>query len=88
MPLCQALTSLDLFDHMVLNANGKQSGRFLINNERIAMLDYLIACFLCASIGAASKQTQCFHQRVAFYKDHDGNEGSAKHARGVGSCGR
>ena len=52
----------------------------------IATVDFLIAGCLWAGIADARKQTQYFHQRVAFYKYHDGKEGRRNWRTELFSC--
>ena len=63
------------FDRKVLNADGTESARFMINEEFIASLDYLVATCLWPSIVEARSQSVYYQQRVLYYKHFDGKEG-------------
>ena len=54
----------------------RESGQFLINEEFIATLDYLVAASLWASIVFSRALATYYRQRVSYYKYHDGKEGS------------
>ena len=49
--------------------------QYLIDEEFIASLDYLVAASLWASISDARSQAAYYHQHVGYYKYHDGKEG-------------
>ena len=63
------------FQRKVLNTDGSESGEFVINEEFIASLDYLVACSPWAGIQECREQANYFRQRVAFYKHFDGRDG-------------
>ena len=63
------------FERKVLNTDGSESGEFVINEEFIASLDYLVACSPWAGIQDCREQANYFRQRVAFYKHFDGRNG-------------
>ena len=63
------------FDRKVLRADGSESGEYLINEEVIASLDYLVACCPWAGIQDCRDQATYYKQRVAFYKLFDGRDG-------------
>ena len=63
------------FQRKVLNTDGSESGEFVINEEFIASLDYLVACSPWAGIQDCREQANYFRQRVAFYKHFDGRNG-------------
>ena len=54
----------------------RESGQFLINEEFIATLDYLVAASLWASIVFSRALATYYRQRVSYYKYHNGKEGS------------
>ena len=56
------------FERKVLNKDGSESDVYLINEEFIASLDYLVACFPWAGIPDCREQAIYFKQRVAYYK--------------------
>ena len=53
---------------MVLNDDGTPSERFVINEEFIATLDYLVAASLWASITDARDQAQYYLHSINYYK--------------------
>ena len=63
------------FARKVLNRDGSESDIYLINEEFIASLDYLVACCPWAGIADCREQAQYFKQRVAYYKHFDGRDG-------------
>ena len=63
------------FDRKVLSTDGSESGEYLINEEVIASLDYLVACCPWAGIQDCRDQATYYKQRVAFYKLFDGRDG-------------
>ena len=68
------VTLRDQFDCKVLEDDGTPSKKFLINEEFIASLGYLVAACLWPSITEARNQTQYYQQRVAYYQYHHWRE--------------
>jgi hypothetical protein len=63
------------FERKVLNKDGSESDVYLINEEFIASLDYLVACYPRAGIPDCREQAIYFKQRVTYYKHFDGRDG-------------
>ena len=63
------------FDRKVLDTDGSELGEYLINEEVIASLDFLVACCPWAGIQDCRDQVTYYKQRVAFYKHFDGRDG-------------
>ena len=63
------------FDRKVFNDDGTPSERFVINEEFISTLDYVVFASLWASITEARDQAQYYLHRVKYYKLHDGKQG-------------
>ncbi len=73
--LCAAGLGVSLqtqFERKVLNRDGSDSDVYLINEEFIASLEYLVACCPWAGIPDCREQAIYFKQRVAYYKHFDG----------------
>ena len=76
--LCAAGPGVSLqtqFERKVPNKDGSDSDVYLINEEFIASLDYLVACYPWAGIPDCREQAIYFKQRVAYYKHFDGRDG-------------
>jgi hypothetical protein len=63
------------FQRKVLNTDGSESGEFVINEEIIASLDYIVACSQWAGIQDCREQANYFRHRAGFYKHYDGRDG-------------
>ena len=76
--LCAAGRGVSLqtqFERKVPNQDGSDSDVYLINEEFVASLDSLVACFPWAGIPDCREQAIYFKQRVAYYKHFDGRDG-------------
>jgi hypothetical protein len=79
--LCAAGPGVSLqtqFERKVLNKDGSESDVYVINEEFIKSLDYLVACYPWAGIPDCREQAIYFKQRVAYYKHFDGRRGDGK----------
>ncbi len=62
------------FERKVQNKDGSDSDVYLINEEFIASLDYLVACFPWAGIPDCREQAIYFKRSVAYYKHFNGRD--------------
>jgi hypothetical protein len=63
------------FSRKKVNPDGSMSDKYLINEEFIAMIDYLFASSLWTSVGDVRKMQSFYAERVALYKNFNGAEG-------------
>ncbi len=74
------------FECKVLNKDGSESDVYLIKEEFIASLDYLVACYPWAGIPDCREQAIFFKHRVAYYKHFDGRDGKKNWRTNLFEC--
>ena len=63
------------FSRKQVNQDGSLSDKYVINEEFIAMIDFLFASSLWTSVGDVRKMQSFYTERVALYKNFNGAEG-------------
>ena len=63
------------FARKQVNMDGSPSEKYVINEELMAMIDFLFASSLWTSVGDIRKMQNFYTGRVALYKNFDGTEG-------------